>query len=361
MCPADEIPPSLYDDELRAAMARTIPCARDEPVDAPSGANRWITAVFGPGTATASRPSSQPNASTSRRRSAGRRMLHERTPLGAASSARASPDGANARPVTRRAHGDDVPALVADVVDDRAAASAHVGEGERVGPPRGPHRAHRAVDHRVVDPVSVDDVQDEAMPRVDDVRDPEAVRRPRDRDDLAAGGDGTRRGGRSGPSRRASCRIRRRRRARAATARPHVAGRPCSRKPSARGHREPPVDDRRDAVRFLRQRELRRRRWRLRLRAEADVQRAGRGERAGGDHQQDDRRREGEDGGANPAAGRRHRLQRAQRAVQRLLPRSRIGLRSLGEQRLEPPLELTRHARPPTTRAAARARARGGS
>src|SRR5262249_4837667 len=78
--------------------------------------------------------------------------------------------------------------LVPEVVDDRTAASADVGDGEVVGPPRRSHRSYRAVDRRVLDSVAVDDVQHEAMSGVDDVRDPVAVRGPGNGDDASAGG-----------------------------------------------------------------------------------------------------------------------------------------------------------------------------
>ena len=152
------------------------------------------------------------------------------------------------------------------------------------------------------------------MPGVDDVGNPEAVRRPGDRDNLPAGG-----------MRPGSASVRRHRDERVADAGRHeecarrerrrADRQPLQPESTPRDHREPAVDDRRDAVRSPRQHELRRHRARLRLGAQAHVKRADRGERASGDHEQKDRRCEGENGGAQPAPRGRDGVQRMQRAV----------------------------------------------
>ena len=143
-----------------------------------------VIVVSPPRTATASRPFSQPRVSIL---PAGTAFAPSRTVLGVAMRERRA----------RRREGqmrdgrggpDHTVRLVREVVDDGAAASADVGDGEGVGSPRRPYRSHRAVDRRVVDAVPVDDVEDEAIPGVDDICDPQAVGGPGDRDDASAGG-----------------------------------------------------------------------------------------------------------------------------------------------------------------------------
>ena len=77
--------------------------------------------------------------------------------------------------------------LVREVVEDRLPTGPDVRESARVSAPGGAHGPNRAIEDRVVSSVSVDRPQHEAPVSMDDVRDPEAVRRPGDCDDFPAG------------------------------------------------------------------------------------------------------------------------------------------------------------------------------